>query len=337
MTWMPHVKNQSSALEIEGHAPPRKARRGSPIVTFQSILKAAPFNPFKKSSAILLTMSSGICEILGPRTDASFTYKDSAIARTLSHTITSSSSKLFRLPRVLTDSLDITLPYLIIQVFYRSSDPVNITLYLRMTTNEVFKFCFTTQERKNPHLSRTSTQVLLDSVPHDIWVNLCFDLEFVAAKYWLDSVFESLQQLEIPSPCLIRWIYASAVPLRPELAGQDLPRSMRLKGGIESVTMLISERPLPPLPLPCKRSSASKTRAQRVRGGTVDSPKAGRQQRKREDEDWEIDAFGGGLPAEGEEQQPLVQADEEDFELVYIEPLGCYYCPSNQQYYEMDE
>jgi hypothetical protein len=230
------------------------------------------------SNQRLVLRSSALCKILGPLTDSHFAYKDSAIAHTLSYSIAGSGAKLFRLPRNLTDSLDITLRYLIIQVFYRSTNPVNITLYLRMTTQEIFKFCFTTQERKNRHLSKTSTQILLGSVPRGVWVNLCYDLEFVATEYWTGSAFESLQQLEISSSCLVRWIYASRVPLRPELSGSDLPRSMRLAGGIESQTVLI----------------------------------AGQSKRRpgHEDDDSEPDAFRGALPSESEGKPHAVHAEE---------------------------
>jgi hypothetical protein len=29
--------------------------------------------------------------------------------------------------------------------------------------------------------------------------------------------------------------------------------------------------------------------------------------------------------------------EEEELELVFIDGLGCYYCPANQQYYEIDD
>jgi hypothetical protein len=281
-------------------------------------------------------MTSAVSRILGPSTDPHFIYKDSAIARTLSYSVAGSSAKLFRLPRNLTDSLDIALRHLIVQVFYRSSDPVNINLYLRMATQDIFKFCFTTQERKNPtHSSKTSTQIHLGTVPRDIWVNLCFDLESVAAKYWSDSVFEALQQLEIPSSCLIRWIYASAVTLRSDLSGQDLPAGMRLTGGIESVTVNIPEQPLAvPLRNP-PRSPAPKPNRPKLK--LAGRPKKAQPPNDAYEDDSEPDAFEGESPSKSALHSPAVHSEEEDLELVYIEPLGCYYCPSNQQYYQMDE
>ena len=59
-----------------------------------------------------------------------------------------------------------------------------------------------------------------------------------------------------------------------------------------------------------------------------------------EEESESDDAFGSvshsspRLPIEIRSGLPVME--EEELELIYIESLGCYYCPSNQQYYQLD-
>jgi hypothetical protein len=36
-------------------------------------------------------------------------------------------------------------------------------------------------------------------------------------------------------------------------------------------------------------------------------------------------------------KRKIGEDEEEDLELVFIDALGCYYCPANQQYYEVDK
>jgi hypothetical protein len=44
------------------------------------------------------------------------------------------------------------------------------------------------------------------------------------------------------------------------------------------------------------------------------------------------------LPDEDEEEKvELGEEDEIELELVYIDALGCYYCPGDQKYYQVDE
>jgi hypothetical protein len=60
-----------------------------------------------------------------------------------------------------------------------------------------------------------------------------------------------------------------------------------------------------------------------------------------EEDDLLIDgAFDGSPPIVDGGELPT-RADPEDtdeeLELVYVQRLGCYYCPGNQQYYQLDE
>ena len=62
-----------------------------------------------------------------------------------------------------------------------------------------------------------------------------------------------------------------------------------------------------------------------------------------EETDSDGSAFGGSVPRyqtefiDAEMHKKLPDDEEDELELVYIEPLGCYYCPSNQQYYQLDD
>ena len=60
-----------------------------------------------------------------------------------------------------------------------------------------------------------------------------------------------------------------------------------------------------------------------------------------EEEDSDDSAFDGAPP---EPEPPEIQietqlpdGEEEELELVHLEALGCYYCPSNQKYYQLDQ
>ena len=45
----------------------------------------------------------------------------------------------------------------------------------------------------------------------------------------------------------------------------------------------------------------------------------------------------GLLGDEDEELELEEELEEEELELVYVEALKCYYCPNNQQYYQIDD
>jgi hypothetical protein len=225
--------------------------------------------------------------------------------------------------------LDLTMHFFVIQLYHRASDPVSINLFIRNTARDIYKFCFTTVERRNPaRASKRSTTILLEPIPADVWVNLCFDLAFIVARYWPDAQFESLNGVEIAPPCLIRWIFAVASPLRPEAAGQDLPQVTRLTGGVESATVLVGDQPVPVV----SRASRIPVRSPKVKTplspGHAPRRSASHRPTRAEEED---DARGGIQPDAG-----LPDDEEEELDLVFIETLGCYYCPNNQKYYMID-
>jgi hypothetical protein len=296
-------------------------------------------------------------KILGPRTDPAFPYEHISNARTTAYSITTASPNKFRYPVKMSDHLDISMRYLVVQLFHKVSDPINISLNIRNTGNVVFKFSFSTVERKNrPPLSRSATKIQLDRIPDGIWVNLCFDLEYLVSRHRPGSAFESLQSIEIAPTCLIRWIFANSSELKPELEGQDIPNQLKFVGGIKSVTVLFSERcenkaekkAQTPLGDPGGKSKLPVRRAKTgsgvlgAKGQRIHVPmfEADFESDSNEDDSDET-AFLGAPPsdrlADLNVRREIPENEEEELELVFIEALNCYYCPNNQQYYQLDE
>jgi hypothetical protein len=182
-----------------------------------------------------------------------------------------------------------------------------------------------------------STIIPIEKIPHDIWVNLCFDLGFIVNRYWPapDPVFESLQGIEIAPPCMIRWLFVVQNPLRSDAAGQDLPQQVRFSGGIESTTVLVSDALPPTVP----RIAVLPGRAPTAK---VASPRwPGRAQRKAQGRSSEGQRSGGALEALLADR-PIVEkgemplGEEAELTLIFIDTLGCYYCADNQRYYQID-
>jgi hypothetical protein len=286
-------------------------------------------------------------EILGPRTNRSIVYKHIINARSTAYPISGSSGDNLRIPLSANDQLDITMPFLVIQIFHKANDPVNISLSMQNTTKAIFKFNFTTAERKNPSISsNTSANILLSNVPADCWTNLCFDLRHAVSNHWAGSEFESLQRIEIAPTCLIHWVFSSTT-----LIG-DLPNRFRFTGGVESVTVTVGEgvtprssrknriESIPSQALKLKRNaiktSGKKTKRKR---GSESSTKPKKAPQVFED-DFDIADEIAAPPAKDVNamslKRRLPEGEEEELELVFIEHLGCYYCPNNQLYYEID-
>jgi hypothetical protein len=268
-----------------------------------------------------------------------------------------------RFPVRMNDKLDITLPFLTIQIFHKASDPINISLHIQNATRTVFKFNCTTHERKNLNgAGRSSTAVPLGSIPADIWVNLCFDLRYLVSTYSPGAEFESLQRIEIGSTCLIHWLFASSFGLQPEASGRDLPNKFKYTGGLESTTVLVGEG----VPARASRKSRIPVRPQEMkrRPGTGLSHSKAKEKKLKQcrservtptvfnddpvapiviDDDFdnesedellkivEVDVNAVSI------KRKVGDDDEEELELVLIDGLGCYYCPANQQYYQIDE
>lgn len=299
--------------------------------------------------------------ILGPRMVSTIVYEHKSNARTNCYSISGATNK-FQFPQKLGESLDCKMRYLVIQIFHKAGDHVTINLNISSANGAVFKFSFSTLERKNQvRSSKASTKILLDKIPSDKWVNVCFDLEYVVMKYWPGGTLNALQSIEIHPTCLIRWIFAMATqPLRPENGGSDVPNKFKLMGGIQSETILVAESNKRKSRIPL-RSQGSKTKppltssVEKPKRAMTVVPKSEQGNEKLSDtfgndfeddteseEEDEDDAFLGktakaGVLAELNVKNGVPTGEEEELELVYIEALNCYYCPSNQQYYQIDD
>lgn len=296
-------------------------------------------------------MSERYRVILGPGIDSTIVYKRDNHAGSTAYNISGTAAR-FKYPEKMSDSLDITMRYLVIQVFHNAGDPVNINLNIKNTSGTMMKFMFSTDERKNELKSpRQSVRIPLKKIPGDEWVNICIDLEYVMSKHWPGVQFECLQSIEIVPPCLIGWIFANTMAIRADKHGCDLPRKFRFIGNINQKTVLYAEKTrksrIPQLCQSARKKTAASP-ANKDRAGVVSTPPV-EQPRTFEDDflgDSEEDsddgnAFMGCKPTVNREepnvQNGLPNDEEEELELVFIEALNCYYCPNNQQYYKIDE
>ena len=268
--------------------------------------------------------------------------------------------KSFRYPENIADQLGIQMKYFVLQIFHKANDPVTFTLTILNTKNTVMKFSLSTLVRKHQQLitSKPTTRAIkvhIPTIPHDEWVNLCVDLEYIVMKNAPGDSFDSLLSFEIFPTCLIRNVFASPNPLRPEVNGQDLPNKFKYTG-LKSTTILIAEN---------APKSNSKSRIPLRSQGAKVKPKIAPPKPKRpktvietekepieddfdegalydeEDTDDENGAFMGSPPKINKTdlniQNSLPENEEEELELVFIEALNCYYCPNNQQYYQIDD
>lgn len=295
----------------------------------------------------------------------------------------------FRMP---TDSktFGVTARYLVIQVRVNNSENCTITIQLGDDAGNHFNFAFSTLSCKRPSSSQMCALINLPLVK-DKWLNLCFDLQQIAANYWPSGNFQTLDSLEISPVCYIRDIYATNNPLSQDGNGMDLPKLYTMPAGIASMNVIIPDQNMKDsveqfksrIPQRVTPTSESRpTRSPKI-GATRQStrrtppttastdqslsingigsqrtsqkkvipsfesnsrkqqspPKSPPKSRdEEEDTDDSDDAFGSITDNRSKldikSQLPL--GEEEELELVYIESLGCYYCPTNQQYYELD-
>jgi Holliday junction resolvase-like predicted endonuclease len=282
----------------------------------------------------------GFVKILGPRVDPAFVYQDVTTARTTAYSISGTNAKFFRYPVKMSDPLKIGLRYLVIQIFHRASDTICLSLNIKTMNHETVKFTFSTIERKKQSRAmRMQAKIQIERIESDIWVNLCFDMVSIVRKYWAGGAFECLQSIEIAPTCLIRWIFATATQLNPDQAGEDLPRSIQFVGGIPSSTVLISES--------SAVSSVPHAKVRLPARPPVSGGKSIDNQPLSSENPFEVRGYGTRRPSDvgRTDKETAFSAsvsgnpgnEEEELELVMIDALNCYYCPSNQRYYQIDE
>ncbi|EAX96350.1 hypothetical protein TVAG_066470 [Trichomonas vaginalis G3] len=287
---------------------------------------------------------SKIEKILGPNLLKDMKYE--TFAGTASYTISTKVTR-FKYPNSLTDSLKISNKFIVFQIYKRIGENVCIVLNMKNDNDDTLKVQFAGQT-KSVRTSQSITSDIID-VPDNTWTNVCFDLEYIMSKYFDNNVFKSLVSFEIIPTCHIRNVFSIPFQLLPENNGNDLPDAVKYNG-LSSVTILVGER---------REQTSQKERTSRIpirrkipatpqynrAQHTVEDTKPAAFTKKIEDDSEEeeetesSDAFGSS-PSKQLFQTPNtpdIDDSEEEMELIYLEALGCYYCPSNQQYYQVDE
>lgn len=308
-------------------------------------------------------MEQKLIVILGPNRSLKTTkFEHIANARTTAYKISRGNNFIYSDHS--SEPLNLQMRYFVVQIFHKAGDPVTINLTMKTAKeSEETIFSFSTSNRATQQRSSSNmVNVKLATVPPDEWVNVCIDLEYTVIKNLPDSAFVSLTNFEINPTCLIRFVFTVPTPLRPENNGIDLPNKTRFQG-LKSQTVLYAEnvpktsKPRNPgrsqglvtkqtkSPLKQKRpktaasneKSSSRTPETKFENSLPSKNKAFDD----EEEDSDDDAFIGSEPVITNEdinvQNGLPENEEEELELVYVEALKCYYCPNNQQYYQIDD
>ena len=298
-----------------------------------------------ESLAKLRASKSDFLMILGPGTDKECPYQFDRKAGTTAFSITGASTFHRASPDIA------SMPFLVIQIFHKANDQVRINLGVSTTKepDEVKILSFSTDIRATRRASGPHARITLQRIPDNKWVNICFDLDTLVVQSCPGETFQALKFIEIHPSCLIRHIFAMTKTLKPENEGKDVPNKFRTP---DSVTVCVS------------RNASPKSRKVHSQGlhkkAEMPSPKRAKTGAKPEkkpttqesfgddfilsDDDEEDDdsgeAFSGAPPQmdlpELDVKRRLPENEEEELELVYIEVLNCYYCPNNQQYYQID-
>jgi len=266
-------------------------------------------------------------KIIGPNFSTGIKYEYSSFAKTYGLSITSPKFTSFRYPLQISESLHMVNKFIVIQVFHKIGDNFTIALHLRNTENAQIKFVISTTPRSISKInSKTVIQII--EIPPNKWVNICFDLDFVVSKNWPDNSFSSLTHIEVTPSCLLRWMFSSTIPLKQESCGKDLP-SFAGFNGLDSQTILLSEKVtsrISKIPVR-KKTPNTPTRSRPSKPIPIIIPE--------EEDSLDEKVFSSEPPSP---IKPDIQmTEEEELELVFIDAIGCYYCPSNQQYYHIEE
>jgi hypothetical protein len=269
-------------------------------------------------------------KILGPPPDsAGFHYESIPTARTVACAVTSATGPLCHpLPP---DAP--ALRYLVVQLMHRAGDPVLIAVTVRNTAGAAFRLQFCSPGRRTPATPKKGGGILIDEVPPDQWTNLCFDIQSLALRHQPGCAYEAVDSIEISPTCVIRWVFLAKTPLSPSAKGADLPNPFKFVGTLASQTVVVTEGVSTP-----KRSRIPVLVRPRVDAGKrADGQDQTPSRAMTFEDDFladepEVEAFAGTPPIPAEDH-----GEEEELELVFIDALGCYYCPDNQKYYQVDE
>ena len=146
----------------------------------------------------------------------------------------------FRMPADGKSSLAITARYLVIQLRLVSSANATITIQLGDDSGNHFNFAFSTLSCKRPSSSQMCALINLP-LQKERWLNICFDLQQIAANYWPSGSFQTLDSIEISPVCYVRDMYATNNPLSSEGNGTDLPKLYTYPAGIGSTNVLVPD------------------------------------------------------------------------------------------------
>lgn len=283
-------------------------------------------------------------KIIGPKTDEHYKYTYSNEDKNAVFRIDGNRSKNFRLPESLSNSLQITCQFLIIQVKLLQDDSPTFTVTIKDKNNNKLNISISTVGRLRPSTSLQTSAMTVLKIPKGFWYNICFDLKTLVSELWNENTYSLLDSIEITPSCLIRYIFASDNRINPAANGTDLPRGFSYTHQLASRTICFpnenkpkkskipcraSQKPqsAPILPKPVASTSTNRTSA---------TKEIDRLFGLEEDESDDENAFDGVPASEFVVKSSLPEGEEDLLELVYIESLGCYYCPSNQQYYQFE-
>jgi hypothetical protein len=274
-----------------------------------------------------------------------------------------------RIPPSPTSSLGITSRYLVLQVRVKPEQTFTFTIQLRDDRGNTFNCAYTTIKTKASDRptssSHTSALINLD-IPAHIWVAAFFDLQEIANRHWRPGAFQALHSLEIAHCATVNKIYAQdSPPVFDDQRRVKIPKGCEFPPGLEFQTVVfptiedgesnasafaapaavtasvsakrsvktVPARRIGPRPVPKEdgrtaRPAGAPKRAAKAKE-VAPPPRA-----EEEDSLSDNGAFDGRPPSANDEKQQGPPGDE--LELVYLPRLNCYYCPGNEQYYQLD-
>lgn len=286
--------------------------------------------------------------IVGPGTDKDkYPYVWDQKARVTAYAVTGASTFHHNIT-----SPDIaSMPFLVIQIFHKANDHVRINLGISTSREPEVVLSFSTDIRATGRQSGPGTRITLQKIPDNKWVNVCFDLDGLVVQSCPGETFQSLNFIEIRPSCLIRHIFSMTKALKPGNEAKDVPNKFKIP---DNVTVRVARNASPKT-----RKVHSQGLQKKVGIPSQKRAKTGANPEKKpttqgavatfnddfidddEEEDDSDEAFSGAPPSqldlpELDFKRRLPENEEEELELVYIEVLNCYYCPNNQQYYQID-
>ena len=287
--------------------------------------------------------------IVGPGTDKDkYPYQWDQKARVTAYSITGGAT----FHHQITSPDTASMPFLVIQIFHKANDHVRINLGVSTSREPEVVLTFSTDVRATARNSGPGTKITLPKIPDNKWVNICFDLDGLVVLSCPGETFQSLNFIEIRPSCLIRHIFSMTKGLKPGSEAKDVPNKFKIP---DNVTVRVARNASPKMrkvhSQGLQKKMGPKPGQKRAKTGANPEKKPPTQEAvnssfgddfdDEEEDDDSDEAFSGAPPSqldlpELDFKRRLPENEEEELELVYIEVLNCYYCPNNQQYYQID-